>query len=183
VPGKKDLLTVDNGVRGQSKIEDLAKLKPAFIKPHGTITGQFLWRASFLSEPKFVAANASFLTDGASACLVMTEEYAKKNGYKPIAYLRDFTYVAQDPSDQLLLGPASATPDVLDKAGLTLKVKDFESEIVFIYFLLAQDIDVFEIHEAFAGQVLANMAAMESDYFAKTVQNRQQVRRAQCFQI
>lgn len=58
------------------------------MKPHGTVT----------------AANASFLTDGASACLIMSEAKAKELGLKPKAYLRDFTYVSQDPVDQLLLG-------------------------------------------------------------------------------
>ena len=51
-------------------------------------------------------------TDGASACLITTEEKAKELGLKPKAYLRDFTYVSQDPKDQLLLGPAYATPRV-----------------------------------------------------------------------
>ncbi len=77
----------------------MQKLKPAFIKPHGTVT----------------AANASFLTDGASACLLMTEEKAKEYGLKPKAYLRQFVYVSQDPKDQLLLGLAYATPKLLDK--------------------------------------------------------------------
>lgn len=63
----------------------------------------------------------------------MTEAKAKELGFKPKAYLRDFIYVSQDPVDQLLLGPAYATPKVLDKAGLTVK-----------------DIDVWEVHEAFA---------------------------------
>lgn len=72
----------------------MAKLKPAFIKPHGTVT----------------AANASFLTDGASACLLTTEEKARQMGWTPKAYLRDFVFVSQDPRDQLLLGPAHATP-------------------------------------------------------------------------
>ncbi len=80
----------------------------------------------------------------------MTEEYALKHGYKPKAYLRDWKYVAQDPKDQLLLGPAYVIPQLLEKAGLTLN-----------------DIDVFEIHEAFAGQVLANLRALDSDYFCK----------------
>jgi acetyl-CoA acyltransferase len=87
VPGKHEPVSVDAGVR-VSTLEQLAKLKPAFIKPHGTVT----------------AANSSYLTDGASACLIMTEEKAKQLGYKPKAYLRNFTYVAQDPKDQLLLG-------------------------------------------------------------------------------
>ncbi|KJH53045.1 acetyl-CoA C-acetyltransferase [Dictyocaulus viviparus] len=124
---------VDNGVR-ISTPEKMASLKPAFVKPHGTIT----------------AANASYLTDGASACLIMTEDFALANGYKPIAYLRDYLYVAQDPKDQLLLSPAYAIPRLLDKAGLGLN-----------------DISVFEIHEAFAGQVLANLNALDSDYFCK----------------
>jgi acetyl-CoA acyltransferase len=76
--------------------EQLAKLKPAFVKPYGTVT----------------AANASFLTDGASAGLIMTEEKAKRLGLKPKAYMREFTYVSQDPKDQLLLGPAYAIPKV-----------------------------------------------------------------------
>ncbi len=72
----------------------MAKLKPAFVKPHGTVT----------------AANSSFLTDGASACLITTAEKAKALGWKPKAYLRDFMYVAQDPKDELLLGPAYGIP-------------------------------------------------------------------------
>jgi acetyl-CoA acyltransferase len=59
----------------------MAKLKPAFVKPHGTVT----------------AANSSYLTDGASACLIMTEEKAKQLGLRPRAYLRQYTYVSQDP--------------------------------------------------------------------------------------
>lgn len=54
----------------------------------------------------------SLQTDGASACLVCTEEKAKEMGWKPKAYIRDFTYVSQDPKDQLLLGPSYATPKV-----------------------------------------------------------------------
>ncbi|BFY99871.1 hypothetical protein BsWGS_02911 [Bradybaena similaris] len=133
VPGIDVPVTKDNGIR-PSSLEQLSKLKPAFIKPYGTVT----------------AANASFLTDGASACLIMSEEKALAMGYKPKAYLRDFLYVAQDPKDQLLLGPAYGTPRILKKAGLTLG-----------------DIDVFEYHEAFAGQILANMKALDSDFFAQ----------------
>lgn len=61
------------------------------------------------------SGNSSFLTDGASAALIMTEEYALKKGFKPKAYLRDFQYVAQDPVDQLLLSPAYVIPKLLDK--------------------------------------------------------------------
>merc|ERR1711899_374678 len=134
-PKGKDFITADNGIR-VTPPEKMAKLKPAFIKPHGTVT----------------AANSSFLTDGASACLVMTEDKAKELGLKPKAYLRSYTYVSQDPKDQLLLGPAYATPQVLKMANLGLK-----------------DIDVFEYHEAFAGQLLANVKAMDSDYFCTQV--------------
>jgi len=132
IPGKAEYQTSDNGVR-VSSLEKLASLRPAFIRPHGTVT----------------AANASFLTDGGSACLIMSEEKAKALGYQPIGYLRDYAYVSQDPKEQLLLGPAYATPVVLDRAGLT-----------------KGDIDVFEFHEAFAGQILANLAALDSDKFA-----------------
>lgn len=75
-------------------------------------------------------------TDGASACVITTEEKAQQLGLKPKAYLRDFLYVSQDPIDQLLLGPAYGTPQILDKAGLTPK-----------------DIDVWEFHEAFAVRI------------------------------
>uniref|UniRef100_A0A0N5AKT0 acetyl-CoA C-acyltransferase n=1 Tax=Syphacia muris TaxID=451379 RepID=A0A0N5AKT0_9BILA len=134
IPGKLPLIVrKDNGIRSSS-MEQLMKLKPSFVKPHGTIT----------------PGNASFLTDGASAALIMTEEYALKNGFKPKAYLRDFLYVAQDPKDELLLSPAYAIPRLLNKTKLSI-----------------QDIDVFEIHEAFAGQLLANINALDCDYFCK----------------
>ncbi|KAK7070489.1 hypothetical protein SK128_026165, partial [Halocaridina rubra] len=136
VPGVDQVVDKDNGIR-VSTPEQMAKLKPAFVKPHGTIT----------------AANASYLTDGASACLLCTEDKAKQMGWKPKAYLRDFTYVSQDPKDQLLLGPAYATPKVLGMAGMK-----------------SSDVDVWEIHEAFAGQILANMKAMDSDWFAQNYQ-------------
>lgn len=136
--GKTNFVTRDNGIR-LSTPEKMASLKPAFIKPHGTVT----------------AASSSFLTDGASAVLLMSEDKAKQLGYKPLAYLREYAYVSQDPKEQLLLGPAYATPKVLAKAGLTLK-----------------DIDVFEFHEAFAGQILANLRALDSDAFATKFMGR-----------
>ncbi|CAF0779589.1 unnamed protein product [Brachionus calyciflorus] len=140
VAGKKEPVTRDLGIR-VATLEKLSSLKPAFVKEHGTVT----------------AANASYLTDGASACLIMTEEKAKELGLKPKAYLRNFTYVAQDPKDQLLLGPAYATPKILESAGLSVK-----------------DIDVWEFHEAFAGQILANLKALDSDWFAKNYMGRQE---------
>lgn len=138
VPGRTVTVTADNGIR-VSTPQQMAKLKPAFIKPHGTVT----------------AANASFLTDGASACLIMSEDKALAMGLKPKAYLRDFVYVSQDPKDQLLLGPTYGTPKVLERAGLKM-----------------EDIDVFEYHEAFAGQILANLKAMDSDWFAQNYMGR-----------
>jgi acetyl-CoA acyltransferase len=71
VPGKSKYVKADNGIR-VSTMDKVSKLKPAFVKPHGTVT----------------PANASFLTDGASAALIMTEEKALALGYKPLAYLR-----------------------------------------------------------------------------------------------
>lgn len=133
VDGVDKTVSADNGIRVSSP-EQLAKLKPAFVKPHGTIT----------------AANASYLTDGASACLIMTEEKAKQLGLKPKAYLRDFLYVSQDPFDQLLLGPAYGIPKLLNKVGLSIK-----------------DVDSWEIHEAFAGQIIANLKALDSDFFCQ----------------
>jgi len=133
VPGVAETVTADNGIR-ITPMEKMAKLRAAFIKPHGTIT----------------AANASFLTDGGSATLIMSESKAKEMGLKPKAIINSYVFVSQDPKDQLLLGPAYATPQVCEKAGLSVK-----------------DIDVFEFHEAFAGQILANLAALDSDYFTQ----------------
>ncbi|XP_062323909.1 trifunctional enzyme subunit beta, mitochondrial [Osmerus eperlanus] len=137
VPGR-DIVSQDNGIR-LSTMAQMSKLKAAFVKPHGTVT----------------AANSSFLTDGASAVLIMSEEKALAMGYKPKAFLRDFVYVSQDPKDQLLLGPTYGTPKALERAGLTM-----------------DDIDVFEFHEAFAGQIMANLKAMDSDWFAQTYMGR-----------
>ena len=71
-------------------------------------------------------------------------------GFKPKVSIRSYAYTAQDPVEDLLLGPAYATPKALDLAGLALK-----------------DIDVFEFHEAFAGQVIANLKCLDSSSFAK----------------
>jgi acetyl-CoA acyltransferase len=124
----------ENGIKGDSTVEKLSALKPAFLKPHGTHT----------------AGNSSFLTDGSTAILLMSEERARADGYKPKSLLRSWTFVGVDPFDELLLGPAYAVSRVLKDMNLTLK-----------------DIDVFEVHEAFAGQVLANLAALDSDTFAR----------------
>jgi hypothetical protein len=112
--------------------------QPAFIKPHGTVT----------------AGNASFLTDGASAALIMSEEKALQLGYKPRTLFKDFVFVSQDPKEQLLLGPAYAIAKILKRNNLTIA-----------------DVGVWELHEAFAGQVLANLRALDSDSFAKEYMN------------
>jgi len=124
----------ENGIKGDSTYEKVAKLGPAFIKPHGTHT----------------AANSSFLTDGASAALIMSEEKALALGLKPKAYVRAWSYVGVDPFDELLLGPTFAVDKVLKQMKLTLN-----------------DMGVIEFHEAFAGQVLANITAMGSEKFAE----------------
>ena len=126
--------TEENGIKGNSTPESVSKLKPAFIKPHGTHT----------------AANSSFLTDGASASLIMSEERALELGYKPLAYLRDYSFKSCDPFEELLLGPTYCSQEVLERNNLSME----------------HDIGVFEIHEAFAGQILSNLTAMESQKFA-----------------
>lgn len=96
------------------------------------------------------AANSSPLTDGASALLLMDASVAEALGYEPKAYLRSYAFAALDPNWQLLMGPAFATPLALDKAGMTL-----------------DDIDLIDMHEAFAAQVLSNVQAFASDKFAQ----------------
>ncbi|MCB0510202.1 MAG: acetyl-CoA C-acyltransferase [Bacteroidetes bacterium] len=134
LPPKFKAVTTDNGVRGDSKIEKVSKLRPAFDKKYGTLT----------------AANSSFLTDGGAASLIATEEKALALGLTPKAEIIDYIFTGQDLMDELLLGPAYAISEILKKNNLELA-----------------DIDVLEIHEAFAGQVLANIAALESDEFSK----------------
>ncbi len=126
--------TKENGIKGDSKLESIQKLKPAFVKPYGTHT----------------AANSSYLTDGAAATLIMSESKAKELGFVPLAYIRDWSFKACDPFEELLLGPTYCTHELLTRNKLTL-----------------DDMDVLEIHEAFAGQILSNFAAMNSDKFAQ----------------
>jgi len=102
------------------------------------------------------AANSSFLTDGSAVCLLMTESKAKELGLTPKAEIVDYCFTGQRLEDELLLGPAYAMSKVLDKAGLNL-----------------DDIDVFEIHEAFAGQVLTNIKCLANEQFCKTELNKE----------
>ncbi|MPZ54577.1 MAG: acetyl-CoA C-acyltransferase FadI [Acidimicrobiia bacterium] len=96
------------------------------------------------------AGNSSPLTDGASALILMDDAKAKELGFTPLAYLRASAFTAVDPNWQLLIGPALAAPMALDRAGLTL-----------------DEIDVVDIHEAFAAQVLCVLEAFASDEFAR----------------
>ncbi|HYN20520.1 MAG TPA: acetyl-CoA C-acyltransferase FadI [Thermoanaerobaculia bacterium] len=127
-------VTADNGVRGDSSMEALEKLKPVFDRRYGSLT----------------AGNSSPLTDGGSAVLLMSEEKAKALGLTPLGYLRSYAFTALNPGDQLLQGPAYAAPAALDAAGVTLA-----------------DVDLVEMHEAFASQILSNMKAFASQKFAK----------------
>lgn len=134
VPPDFKPITADNGIRGDSTAEKLAKLSPAFDRKFGTVT----------------AGNSSFLTDGASACLLMTEAKAEEMGLAPIAAIRSYALVGLDPLEELLLGPVVSTPPALAKAGLTL-----------------DDIGVFEIHEAFAAPVLAVQKLLADDAYCR----------------
>ncbi|HTJ22239.1 MAG TPA: acetyl-CoA C-acyltransferase FadI [Gemmatimonadaceae bacterium] len=95
------------------------------------------------------AGNSSPLTDGASAVLLMSEERANTLGYPPLAFVRSYAYAALDPGEQLLMAPVLAAPLALQRAGLTLG-----------------DIDVIDMHEAFAAQVLCNLAGFVSREWA-----------------
>jgi len=133
-PRFTDTVERDTIPRSDSTMEKLAGLRPVFDRKYGSVT----------------AANASPLTDGASALMLMDESVARALGYEPKAYLKSHAFAAIDPNWQLLMGPSFATPLALDKAGMTL-----------------DDIDVIDMHEAFAAQVLSNVQAFESDAFAQ----------------
>lgn len=96
------------------------------------------------------AGNSSPLTDGASAVLLMSEENARALGHEPLGFIRSWAYTAVSPAGQLLQGPAYAAPLALDRAGVTMA-----------------DIELWELHEAFAAQVLSNFQALDSDTFAR----------------
>jgi acetyl-CoA acetyltransferase family protein len=125
-----DGIGADTGPRPDTSLERLATLPPAF-DADGTIT----------------AGNASPITDGASAVLLMSEKRARQEGRVPLAFIEAMEYAALHPSEGLLMAPAITVPRLLDRTGLRLK-----------------DIDLIEIHEAFAAQVLANAAAWEQGW-------------------
>jgi acetyl-CoA acyltransferase len=133
-PGYENVVDADNLIRGDSTLEQMAKLKPVFDRRYGSIT----------------AGNASPLTDGAAAVLLMSEEKAKSLGLKPIGFLRSYAYAATDPFDQLLQGPVFALPTALERAKVKL-----------------EEIGVIEMHEAFAAQVLSNIQWLGSKKIAQ----------------
>jgi acetyl-CoA acyltransferase len=96
------------------------------------------------------AGNSSPLTDGAAAVILMSEEKARALGYTPLAYIRSYAYAALDPGEQLLQAPVLAAPMALARAGLALA-----------------DMDVIEMHEAFAAQLLSNLRGFESQQWAE----------------
>lgn len=135
-------LTRDNNLRPDTSKEKLASLKPVFGKKG--------------ANPTMTAANSTPLTDGASCVLIANDEWAEAHGLKPLAYIVhqetaavDFVGKSGD-KEGLLMAPAYAVPRMLERAGLTL-----------------QDFDFYEIHEAFASQVLSTLAAWEDETFCK----------------
>ena len=131
----------DNNVRGDTSLEKLASLKTAFdSSPAGTLT----------------AGNSSPLTDGAACVLLSSEEWARSRGLEPQAFITHSETAAVDfvgmsgPKEGMLMAPAYAVPRMLDRAGMKL-----------------QDFDIYEIHEAFAAQVLCTLKAWESEDFCR----------------
>jgi acetyl-CoA acyltransferase len=133
-PRYQEVVAADNGVRSDTSMEKLAALRPVFDRKRGTVT----------------AGNASPLTDGASAVLLMSEERARADGMEILGRIRSYAVAALDPAGQLLQGPAFAAPKALDRAGVTMR-----------------DIGLMEMHEAFAAQVLSNLQWLDSDAFAR----------------
>jgi acetyl-CoA acyltransferase len=133
-PKYEQVMTEDNGIRSDTSLEQLAALRPVFDKRYGTVT----------------AGNASPLTDGGGAVLLMSEAKAKALGYTPLGYIKSYAYAALDPGEQLLQAPVLAAPLALRRAGLTLG-----------------DMDLVEMHEAFAAQVLSNLRGFESRHWAE----------------
>jgi len=131
--GKTSFISDDNGVRENQTMEALAKLKPIFDRKYGTVT----------------AGNASQITDGAVALLVMSESRAQALGHKALGYLSHYSYAGLDPK-RMGLGPAYAIPLALRKAGRKLS-----------------DMQLIEINEAFAVQVMACEQLLASKKFAK----------------
>jgi acetyl-CoA acetyltransferase family protein len=134
VPPAFSLVATDDGPRGDSTMESVGRLNPAFDRDFGVVT----------------AASSSFLTDGGSAVLLMSAEKAAQLGHKRKAILRDWVYAAGDPLEELLAGPALTIPKLLVRNQLS-----------------ARDVGVWEIHEAFAAQVVANLKLLDDRTFLR----------------
>ena len=132
-------VTRDNILRPDTSIEKLATLKPAFDRSSGKGT--------------LTAGNSTPLTDGASACLVASQDWAAKHGFDALCTIRDAQVAAVDfvHGEGLLMAPTVAVAEILARNGLTL-----------------QDFDIYEIHEAFAAQVLCTLRAWESEDYCKS---------------
>ncbi|QSX79077.1 acetyl-CoA C-acetyltransferase [Agrilutibacter solisilvae] len=128
----------DNILRADSTLAKLASLKPAFDKTSGRGT--------------LTAANSTPLTDGAAACLLASDEWAARHNHEVLCYLRDAHVAAVDfvHGEGLLMAPTVAVPEMLRRNGLTL-----------------QDFDIYEIHEAFAAQVLCTLRAWENQDYCR----------------
>jgi acetyl-CoA C-acetyltransferase len=128
----------DNILRADSTLEKLASLKPAFDRTSGRGT--------------LTAANSTPLTDGAAACLLASDEWAARHNHPVLCYLRDAHVAAVDfvHGEGLLMAPTVAVPEMLRRNGLTL-----------------QDFDIYEIHEAFAAQVLCTLRAWENEDYCR----------------
>ncbi|BDH45041.1 3-ketoacyl-CoA thiolase [Salmonella enterica subsp. enterica serovar Choleraesuis] len=139
LPPYREVFKEDNNIRKNATAADYARLRPAFDRRHGTVT----------------AANSTPLTDGAAAVIMMSESRAKALGLTPLGYLRSYAFTAIDVWQDMLLGPAWATPLALDRAGITLN-----------------DLTLFDMHEAFAAQTLSNLKMLSSDRFARETLGR-----------
>lgn len=136
----------DNNVRADSNLEKMAEMKPAFDRKSG--------------HGSLTAANSTPLTDGASSVLLASEDWAKERGLPVLAYLTMGQVAANDfaHGDGLLMAPTLAVSDLLNRAGFGFK-----------------DFDLFEIHEAFAAQVLCTLKAWQDKDYCKSVLGRSRV--------
>lgn len=124
--------------------------KDTILRPTTSVEKLAKLRSAFKENGTLSAGNSSALTDGAAAVLLMSEEKALELGFTPLAYFKSWSYVGVDPQDQLLMGPALAMPKALKRAGLKL-----------------EDIDLIDMHEAFAAQVLSVLSMLGSQEFAQ----------------
>lgn len=138
----KNAVAQDNNIRFDSDLAGYAKLRPAFDRKYGTVT----------------AANATPLTDGASAVILMNEAKAKALGYTPLGYIKSYAFTAIDVWEDMLMGPSYATPVALANAGMALS-----------------DLTLIEMHEAFAAQTLSNVKMFGSKKFANEKLNRSDI--------